>query len=68
MKVNWAKMADFCERVGVTFAGAFVAIGLTTGLSDQKSLEAAAIAGAISAGKFIVVEANLYLKSTPTDA
>lgn len=62
MKINWPKAADFVERVSATFVQAFLAIALVTGLSDRKSLEAAAIAGAIAAGKFIYVEANAYLK------
>lgn len=55
-----AKVLDFIERVGSTFAAAFIAVGLATGLNDTKSIEAASIAGAVSAGKFLLIELNKY--------
>lgn len=61
MKVNWPKVVDFGERVTATFAQAFLAIALVTPLSDTKALEGAAIAGALSAGKFVYVQVNAYL-------
>lgn len=63
MKVNWLKVADFGERVSATFVQAFLAFALVTPLSDKKSLEAAGVAGALAAGKFVYVEVNDYLRS-----
>jgi hypothetical protein len=60
--VNKLKVLDAVERVTATFAQAFIAIALVTGLSDVKSLEAAAVAGAIAAAKFAYVELGAYLK------
>jgi len=62
MKVNWPKVADFVERVSATFAQAFLAIALVTGISDRKALETAGIAGALAVGKYVYVEVNAYLK------
>lgn len=60
-KVNWPKVADFAERVSATFIQAFLAFSLVTPLSDKKSLEAAGIAGALAAGKYVYVQVNGYL-------
>ncbi len=63
MKVNWLKVVDFGERVTATFAQAFLAFSLVTPLSDKQSLEGAAIAGALAAGKYAYVQVNAYLGS-----
>ena len=52
---------DFAERVSATFVQAFLAVALVTGLSDRKSLEAAGVAGALAAGKFVYAKVNAYL-------
>lgn len=62
MKINYVKVADFAERVGSTFAAAFLGVALVTGVSDQKSLYAAVAAGAVSAGKFVAIELNGFNK------
>lgn len=61
MKINWPKVADVVERTTATFAQAFIAFALVTPLSDKQSLEGAAIAGALAAGKYAYVQINLYL-------
>lgn len=63
--MNWLKLADFGERTIATFVQAFLALALVTPLSDKTSLEAAAVAGGLAAGKYVYVELNLYLKTTP---
>lgn len=57
---GWAKMADFVERVGSTFAFGFVGTALLTGVSDKKALLAALGAGAASAGKFLMIELRAF--------
>ena len=64
MKSNKIKVLDFLERVSATFAAAFLGLALATGVSTTKDLEAAAIAGAVSAAKFAYVELNAYLKGS----
>ena len=61
MKIDWLKVADFVERVSATFVQAFLAFALVTPLSDKKSLEAAGVAGALAAGKYVYVHLNAYL-------
>lgn len=58
-----SKIVDFGERVGATFAQAFLALAVVSGLGDMSMLKAAAVAGGIAAGKFALVEANAYLKA-----
>jgi hypothetical protein len=55
------KVLDFVERVSATFGAAFLGLALVTGVSTPKDLEAAAIAGGMSAAKFAYVELNAYL-------
>lgn len=52
---------DFVERTTATFVQAFLAIALITGISDVKALEAAGLAGAIAAGKYVYIRLNAYL-------
>lgn len=58
---------DFVERVSATFIQAFLAVALVTGVSDKKSLEAAGIAGALAAGKFIYAKAQAYTSIRQSD-
>lgn len=60
MRINYVKMADFVERVGSTFAAGFIGVALVTGVSDQKALYAALGAGAVSAGKYLMIELRAY--------
>lgn len=64
MKVNWPKVVDFVERVSATFAFTFLALATTTSLTDKKQIEAAALAGALSAGKYAYVQLGAYLKES----
>lgn len=59
------KVIDFVERVGATFAMAFMGVALASGVSDVTALKAAAIAGALSVGKFLSVQAASFLKTEP---
>lgn len=59
------KLVDFSERVGATFAQAFLALAVVSGLSDLSMLKAAAVAGGLAAGKFALVQANAYLAKPP---
>ena len=68
MKVNYSKMADFVERVGSTFAAGFIGVALVTGVSDRKALFAALGAGAVSAGKFLMIELRAYNAKDPASA
>lgn len=63
MKINWPKVADVGERTLATFAQAFLAIVLITGVSDRKALIAGAVAGGIAAAKYATVQINLWLAS-----
>lgn len=63
--MNKVKLVDFTERVGATFAQAFLALAVVSGMSDLSMLKAAAVAGGIAAGKFALVQANTYL-NTPS--
>lgn len=61
MTVKHKKQAvDFVERVSATFVQAFLAVALVTGVNDRKSLEAAGVAGALAAGKFVYAKASEY--------
>lgn len=57
------KLVDFIERVGATAAQAFLALAVVSGLSHLSDLKAAAVAAALAAGKFALVQANTYLNS-----
>jgi hypothetical protein len=59
--VNKKSAIDFGERVTATFFQAFIALALVTGLSDVTAVKAAAVAGALAAGKFAYVKINKYL-------
>ncbi len=61
--MNYKKLVDFVERTGATFAATFLALATTTNVHGTKELEVAAIAGAVSAGKFAMIELNTYLKT-----
>jgi hypothetical protein len=65
--MNKHKLIDFTERVGATFVFTFLALATTTSLSDPTQLKAAAIAGALSAGKYVAVAANKFLASEPSE-
>jgi len=54
---------DFAERVSATFIQAFLAVALVTGVSDKKGLEAAGVAGALAAGKFLYAKVSEYTSS-----
>ncbi len=58
-------LVDLVERAVATFAQAFLALALVTGLSDRKSAEAAGVAGALAVGKWIYSRVNAYLAPTP---
>lgn len=58
---------DFVERVSATFVQAFLAVALVTGVNDKKSLEAAGVAGALAAGKFIYSKAQAYTSVKQAD-
>lgn len=63
--ISKIKLIDFAERVGATFVAGFAGVALVTGVGDPKALEAAAVAGGVSALKFFAVEANAFLKRQP---
>lgn len=65
MKINYAKTADFVERVGTTFAAGFIGVALVTGVSDKKAMLAALGAGAVSAGKFLTIELRAFNAKDP---
>lgn len=68
--ISTVKLVDFVERTGATFAQAFLAVALVSGVSDLTALKAAGVAGAIAAGKFAAVQAQAFLNSAkaPTRA
>lgn len=53
----------FAERVSATFAFAFIGVALATGVSDTAALKAAAIAGALSVGKYLYTVTGAYLNT-----
>lgn len=59
-KLARAKALDFAERVGSTFAAAFIAFGFATSQTGWALVRDAAIAGLVSAGKFVLIELNRY--------
>ena len=61
--MNRKKAIDFAERVGSTFVVAFIGVASVSGFSDLSALKAAAIAGALSAGKFAAVQAQAFLNT-----
>jgi hypothetical protein len=66
--VNKKSAIDFGERVTATFFQAFIALALVTGLSDVTAVKAAAVAGALAAGKFAYVKINKYLAESDSSA
>lgn len=62
-QMNKKGLVDFAERVGATFAQAFLALAVVSNMSDVHAVEAAAVAGALAAGKFALVKANAFLSS-----
>lgn len=56
-------IVDFLERVGSTFVVAFIGVAAVSGFTDVSGLKAAAIAGALSAGKFAAVKAQQFLNT-----
>ena len=59
------KIADFADRTTATFAQAFLAVALVSGVSDITALKAAGVAGGIAAAKYAYVQVSAYLKSAP---
>jgi hypothetical protein len=58
------RLVDLAERAGATFAQAFLAAITvdSSGITQVDALKVAAVAGAYSVAKFLLGEANAYLK------
>lgn len=56
------QLVDFGERTSATFIQAFIGYALIFG-HDRRTLEAAGIAGAAAAAKFVYAKAAAYTKS-----
>lgn len=61
--VSRKSVVDFVERVGSTFVVAFIGVAVVSGVTSVSGLKAAAIAGALSAGKFAAVKAQQFLNT-----
>jgi hypothetical protein len=63
-------LVDLVERAGATFAQAFLAAITVdaSGITQVDALKVALGAGVLSVGKFLLVQANAYLKKPQADA
>lgn len=61
------KLIDIAERAGATFAQAFLAIETAdqANITQLGALKVAAVAGAYAVAKFLLIEANAYLRTSP---
>jgi hypothetical protein len=59
------KIIDILERSGATFAQAFIAIEIAdqANVTQLGALKTAAVAGGLAVGKYLLVQANAYLRS-----
>jgi hypothetical protein len=62
-------LVDLVERAGATFAQAFLAAITVdaSGITQVDALKVALGAGLLSVGKFLLVQANAYLKKPQAD-
>ena len=60
-----AALVDVSERTAATFAQAFLAAVTVGTMTDASALKLGAVAGAYAVGKYLLVEANAYLKRNP---
>jgi hypothetical protein len=59
------QLVDVSERTAATFAEAFIAVALVSGVSDTTGLKIAGTAGALAAGKFALAKIDTYLHPPP---
>lgn len=59
--MNKKAIIDAAERVGATFAQAFLAAVTVGSTTDLSAVKVAAVAGAYAVGKYLIVAANRYL-------
>lgn len=64
------KLLDLAERAGATFLQAFLAAETIdqTQITQVSALKLAAVAGAFSVAKYVLVQTSAYLATTPTVA
>lgn len=60
-KAHKKQLVDVCERTVATFAEAFIAVALVSGVNDLTSVKIAATAGGLAAGKFALAKIDTYL-------
>jgi FMN-dependent NADH-azoreductase len=59
---------DLADRVGATFAQAFLAVITVGSFTDLKALKVAAVAGGYAVAKYLFTASKLYLSRTPDPA
>ncbi len=67
MLPSTATLIDVAERVFATFAQAFLAVIIVNqgSLTQITALETAAVAGGLAVAKYLLVQANTFLGTTP---
>lgn len=70
MKPATATIIDLAERVGATFAQAFLAIEVAdqANITQLGALKTAAFAGLFAVGKFLLIKANAFLAPAATSS